>query len=66
LVEVSYHRGEKLENLFIAAVELGFREIKTYKGIGEMLESLSEDTAILGSLYLVGEVKKHLTQKGQK
>ena len=66
LVEVSYHRGEKLENLFTAAVELGFREIKTYKGIGEMLESLSEDTAILGSLYLVGEVKKHLTQKGQK
>jgi dihydrofolate synthase/folylpolyglutamate synthase len=66
LVQVNYHRAEKLENLFTAAVEFGFREIKTYKGVKEMLENLSEDTAVLGSLYLIGEVKKHLTQIGKQ
>jgi dihydrofolate synthase/folylpolyglutamate synthase len=66
LVQVNYHRAEKLENLFTAAVELGFREIKTYKGVKEMLENLSEDTAILGSLYLIGEVKRVLTQIGEQ
>ena len=63
LVEVTYHRSEELQNLFTRAVELGFREIRTYKGVKEMLFSLREDTAILGSLYLVGEVKRYLTPK---
>ncbi len=63
LVEVTYHRSEELQNLFTRAVELGFREIRTYKGVKEMLFSLREDTAILGSLYLVGEVKRYLTSK---
>ena len=66
LVEVNYHRSEELENLFTHAVELGFREIRTYKGVKEMLESLEGDTAILGSLYLIGEVKRYLTQKGEE
>ncbi|HIC09264.1 MAG TPA: bifunctional folylpolyglutamate synthase/dihydrofolate synthase [Aquificales bacterium] len=66
LVEVNYHRSEELENLFAHAVELGFREIRTYKGVKEMLESLEGDTAILGSLYLIGEVKRYLTQKGEE
>ena len=60
LVEIDYHRSESLENLFARAVELGFREIRTYKRVGDLLENLKEDTVILGSLYLVGEVKKHL------
>ena len=60
LVEVSYHRSESLENLFSAALSLGFKQIKTYKGVKDMLESLNEDTAILGSLYLVGEVLREL------
>ncbi len=66
LVEVNYHRSEELENLFAHAVELGFREIRTYKGVKEMLESLEGDTAILGSLYLIGEAKRYLTQKGEE
>ena len=61
LVEVDYHRSESLENLFTAAVELGFREIRTYKSVKEMLENLKGDTAVLGSLYLIGEVKRYLT-----
>lgn len=60
LVEVSYHRSESLENLFSAALSLGFKQIKTYKSVKNMLESLNEDTAILGSLYLVGEVLREL------
>ena len=60
LVEIDYHRSEKLENLFTRAVELGFKEIRTYKRVKDMLETLNGDTVILGSLFLVGEVKKHL------
>ena len=60
LVEIDYHRSEKLENLFARAVELGFKEIRIYKRVKDMLETLNEDTVILGSLFLVGEVKKHL------
>jgi dihydrofolate synthase/folylpolyglutamate synthase len=60
LVEVNYHRSEKLENLYTTAVELGFREIRTYISVKDMLENLNGDTAILGSLYLIGEVKRFL------
>ncbi len=60
LVEIDYHRSEKLENLYPFAVGLGFRKIKTYRSVKEMVENLKEDTVILGSLYLVGEVKKFL------
>jgi len=60
LVEIDYHRSEKLENLFARTVELGFKEIRTYKRVKDMLETLNGDTVILGSLFLVGEVKKHL------
>jgi folylpolyglutamate synthase/dihydropteroate synthase len=60
LVKVNYHRAESLENLFTRAVELNFREIKTYPGVKEMLENLSENSIILGSLFLVGEVKRYL------
>ncbi len=62
LVKVNYHRAESLENLFNRAVELKFKEIKTYRGVKEMLENLSEDSIILGSLFLVGEVKKFLKE----
>jgi len=60
LVEVDYHRSESLENLFTAAVGLGFREIRTYKSVKDMLQNLEGDTAVLGSLYLIGEVKRIL------
>ncbi len=63
LVEVNYHRSESLENLYTFAVSLGFREIRTYKGVREMVETLEGDTAILGSLYLIGEVKRVLTKE---
>jgi dihydrofolate synthase/folylpolyglutamate synthase len=63
LVKVNYHRTESLENLFTRAVELKFKEIKTYRGVKEMLENLSEDSIILGSLFLVGEVKKFLKEE---
>ncbi len=60
LVEVNYHRSEELKNLYLEALKLGFREIRTYKRVEDMLQNLKDDTAVLGSLYLVGEVKKHL------
>jgi len=60
LVEIGYHRSEKLGNLYPFAVGLGFREIRTYKSVKEMVENLKEDAIVLGSLYLVGEVKKFL------
>jgi len=60
LVKVNYHRAESLERLFETALELGFKRIHTYKSVGEMLKNLNEDTAILGSLYLIGEVKREL------
>jgi folylpolyglutamate synthase/dihydropteroate synthase len=41
---------------------LKFKEIKTYPSVKEMLENLSEDSIILGSLFLVGEVKKFLKE----
>ncbi len=63
LVKVNYHRAESLENLFTRAVELKFKEIKTYPSVKEILENLSEDSIILGSLFLVGEVKKFLKEE---
>jgi dihydrofolate synthase/folylpolyglutamate synthase len=60
LVKVNYHRAESLENLFTTALELGFKQIHTYKSVKEMIENLNEDAVILGSLYLIGEVKREL------
>ncbi len=60
LVEVNYHRSESLENLEKFARSLNFAEIRTFRSVREMLDSLNEDAAVLGSLYLIGEVKKQL------
>jgi len=60
LVEIDYHRSERIQNLYPFAVGLGFREIRTYKSVREMVENLTEDAIVLGSLYLLGEVKKFL------
>ncbi len=59
-VPINYHRAESVENLFAEAVRLGFREIKTFKDVKTMLEELNTDAVILGSLYLIGEVKREL------
>ncbi|SHK46058.1 bifunctional folylpolyglutamate synthase/dihydrofolate synthase [Thermocrinis minervae] len=56
LVQVSHHRGETLENLIQGAKELDFERIIPLQRIEELL-TLDEDLLVLGSLYLVGEVR---------
>ncbi|NPB05529.1 MAG: bifunctional folylpolyglutamate synthase/dihydrofolate synthase [Aquificae bacterium] len=63
LVKVNYHRAEELENLASFARSLDFREVRTYESVGEALSDLrNEDAVFLGSLYLVGEVKRALRE----
>jgi len=56
LVEIKHHRGESLENLTEHAKELGFREIIPVPS--EEVPFIEEDVMVIGSLYLVGEVKE--------
>ena len=55
LAQINHHRGESLENLIKYAKELGFKEIIPVSA--EEVPSIEEDIVVLGSLYLVGEVK---------
>ncbi len=59
LVRIEHHRGEELQSLVDWAQRLGF-DVKTLERAEEVL-SLEEDVIVLGSLYLVGEVKRVLS-----
>ena len=56
LLELSHHRGESLSELVKEAEKLRFQEIITLNSPAEVL-NLEEDALVVGSLYLVGEVK---------
>lgn len=59
LVPIKHHRGEDMEKVYERAKEIGFNEVHILKGSEEVLR-LEEDVLIIGSLYLVGEVKELL------
>ncbi len=59
LVPLKHHRGEDLTKLYEKAKEMGFREVLFLDSAEQVLE-IKEDLLVLGSLYLVGEVKESL------
>ncbi|MEJ7554573.1 MAG: folylpolyglutamate synthase/dihydrofolate synthase family protein [Aquificaceae bacterium] len=59
LVPLKHHRGEDLTKLYEKAKEVGFREVLFLDSAEQVLE-IKEDLLVLGSLYLVGEVKESL------
>jgi dihydrofolate synthase/folylpolyglutamate synthase len=64
IVEIKYHRSEKAENMEEYAKKLNFKEIKTFKDIDQLLKAIEKEEAIiLGSLYLIGEVKKRIKKE---
>ena len=59
LVPIKHHRGEELQSMVEFAREIGFC-VKALDTAEQVLE-LDEDVIVLGSLYLIGEVKKALS-----
>ncbi|RUM31559.1 MAG: bifunctional folylpolyglutamate synthase/dihydrofolate synthase [Aquifex sp.] len=57
LLPIDYYRAESLDNLENFAKEIGF---KTKVFTIEELLNFEEDLLVIGSIYLVGEVKKYL------
>jgi len=57
LLPIDYYRAESVKNLEDFAKEIGFK-VKIFT-IEELL-NLEEDLLVLGSIYLIGEVKKYL------
>jgi len=57
LLEIRHHRGESLSELVKEAERLNFQEIITLKSAEEVL-NLREDILVIGSFYLVGEIKE--------
>lgn len=64
LVQVKHHRGEDLSELESYAKKVGFEEVILLSSSEDVLR-LEEDIIVIGSLYLVGEVKDAL-QKVKK
>ncbi len=62
LVPLRHHRGEDMPILYERAKALGFREITVLDGSEQVLE-IEEDLLVLGSLYLVGEIKEVLEKQ---
>lgn len=57
LVPIKHHRGEDISRLLQKARELNFKEIVLLESAVDVV-SLKEDLLVIGSLYLVGEVKE--------
>ncbi len=57
LVPVRHHRGEDMTTIYKEAKACGFKEVIVLEGSEQVLE-IEEDLLVLGSLYLVGEIKK--------
>jgi len=56
LVQIRHHRGEDVREIAKEANALGFRSVKILNSSEEVWH-LGRDVIVLGSLYLVGEVK---------
>ncbi|RMH80405.1 MAG: bifunctional folylpolyglutamate synthase/dihydrofolate synthase [Acidobacteria bacterium] len=59
LTPIRHHRCEDMEKVYAKAKELGFKEVILLNSSEDVLE-LKENILVLGSLYLVGEVKEVL------
>lgn len=59
LVPVRHHRGEDMQKVKALALEQGFREVEVLSSCEDVL-AIQEDLIVLGSLYLVGEMKEIL------
>ncbi|MFN3599322.1 MAG: bifunctional folylpolyglutamate synthase/dihydrofolate synthase [Aquificaceae bacterium] len=59
LVPIKHHRGEDMQRVYKTAKEKGFKEVYLLDDSEDILK-IKEDALILGSLYLVGEVKEAL------
>ncbi len=59
LVPIRHHRMEDMQKVYLKAKELGFKEVYLLEGSEEVFQ-IQEDVIVLGSLYLVGEVKEVL------
>lgn len=57
LVRLKHHRGEDISRVYKKALELGFRDVHILDE-AEAVLYLEEDLVVLGSLYLLGEVRK--------
>lgn len=64
VVQINHHRGEELEHLEKHAKNVGFREVIPLLSSDEV-HCIEEDLLVIGSLYLVGEVKSTL-EKARK
>ncbi len=62
IVQVQHHRGELLSNMCKYAKELNFKSIECLSSAEEVL-NIDKDVLVIGSLYLVGEVKEALSGK---
>ncbi|MCS7171318.1 MAG: bifunctional folylpolyglutamate synthase/dihydrofolate synthase [Aquificaceae bacterium] len=61
LVPVRHHRGEDLNKLYEKAKEQGFRRINLLEEACQVFD-LEEGLIVLGSLYLVGEIKEYMAR----
>ena len=59
LVPVKHHRGEDIQRVYQRAKEIGFREVHILEDSSQVL-CIEEDLIVLGSLYLIGEIKEYL------
>ncbi|MGB9873880.1 MAG: bifunctional folylpolyglutamate synthase/dihydrofolate synthase, partial [Hydrogenobacter sp.] len=59
VVQINHHRGEELGHLEKHAKSVGFREVIPLLS-SEDIPYIEEDLLVIGSLYLVGEVKSAL------
>jgi dihydrofolate synthase/folylpolyglutamate synthase len=64
VVQINHRRGEELEHLEKHAKNVGFREVIPLLSSDEV-HCIEEDLLVIGSLYLVGEVKSTL-EKARK
>ncbi|MCX7989701.1 MAG: bifunctional folylpolyglutamate synthase/dihydrofolate synthase [Aquificaceae bacterium] len=64
LLPVRHHRGEEIKRVYEKAREYHFKEVHLLKDVAEIFR-LEEDLIVLGSLYLVGELKEWL-ERGEK
>ncbi len=59
LVPIKHHRGEDMQKVYKTAKEKGFKEVCLLDDSEDILK-IKEDALVLGSLYLIGEVKEAL------
>lgn len=65
LTPVRHHRVESMDKVYRKALEHGFEKVYLLDDSSQVFE-IEEDLLVLGSLYLVGEIKEHLNSLRRK